>query len=118
MGGSLIALGTIEEELPLSLLVRLRLEGMEDLEEEWDQFSLTEDGNSVIEIGSVNLKKVVEKGERSLVCRLWSDRRMGKDVIRSTMVKIWKVGSSFHFQEINTNMFIIIFLKAIRINGE
>ncbi|XP_042990316.1 uncharacterized protein LOC122317333 [Carya illinoinensis] len=83
---------------------------MEDLEMQWDQFSLTEEENSVIEIGSVDLSEVTKKGELCVVCKLWSDRRVGKDIVRATMAKIWRVDRSFTFQEVSTNLFVITFV--------
>ncbi|XP_042944639.1 uncharacterized protein LOC122278524 [Carya illinoinensis] len=82
---------------------------MKDLESRWDQFSLTEDENSVIEVDSIDLEDAAQKEERRLVCKLWSNRRVGKEVVRSTMTKIWKVSSSFSFQEVSTNLFVIVF---------
>lgn len=64
-----------EGVISLSPILRLRVEGMEDLEEKWDQLSLIEDENSVIEIDSISLETVAEKWERCLVgnCGLTAD---------------------------------------------
>jgi hypothetical protein len=43
------------------------------------------------------------------VSKLRSNHRVGKEVVHSTMAKIWRVYSLFTFQEINTNMFVITF---------
>ncbi|XP_042974862.1 uncharacterized protein LOC122306500 [Carya illinoinensis] len=82
---------------------------MEELESKWDHLSLTEEENSIIELEPASVDLSEERGARSLVGRLWAERRVGKEVIRSTMAKIWRVGRGFGFQEIATNLFVIMF---------
>ncbi|XP_041027053.1 uncharacterized protein LOC121267271 [Juglans microcarpa x Juglans regia] len=49
------------------------------------------------------------KGERSLVGRICADRTIGKDVVRKTIEKIWRVNMSMDFTEIGNNVFVVTF---------
>lgn len=77
-----------EEGASPSICTSLGWEMMEDLEDKWEQLRLMEEENSVIELGIEHLGKVTAEGERSLVGKLQSNRKISKDVIRSTMAKI------------------------------
>lgn len=63
---------------------------------------LSEEEHSVIDLKTDHMDKVLKKGELSLVGRLFSNRVIGSEVVRSTMAKIWKLCKSFSFQEINS----------------
>lgn len=63
----------------------------------------------MIEIGTEDLAKTIEKGDRSLVGKVWLDRRVGKEVLRTTLLKIWRIDGVPHFLEAGLNLFIITF---------
>lgn len=60
----------------------------DDLEEKWEQLNLIEEEHFVIEIGVEDLVKTMDKGDKSLVGKVWSDRRVRKEVLRTTLLKI------------------------------
>lgn len=80
-----------------------------DLDKRWDQLKLTKEKNARIELGTEHMGKVTVERERSLVGKLYSDHKMSKDVIRSTMAMIQRLGGSFVFQGINPNLFVLTF---------
>lgn len=64
-----------------------------------------------IEIG-MKVKELEEwrSGEQcSLIGRTCIDWYISKNVIRTTMLKLWKVHKNVHFNEIRSNTFVIVF---------
>lgn len=60
----------------------------------------------------LNDKEVLEgnkKGEHSLVGKLQANRKRNKEVLQSSLVKIWKTLKSFTIVDIRPNLFIIKF---------
>ncbi|XP_042950114.1 uncharacterized protein LOC122282228 [Carya illinoinensis] len=57
----------------------------------------------------ISMEKAPDKGERSVVGKICSERKIGREVVRSTMEKIWRVERHMEFQEIGNNSFIITF---------
>lgn len=70
---------------------------MEELEDLWSQLRLIEEENSIINLNADQMEEVMEKGEKSLVRNLCSDRVIGKVIVRSTMAKVWRVSKNFTF---------------------
>lgn len=85
---------------------------MDDLKERSDH--LTEEEHSVIEIGVEDLGITTEKRDRSLVEKMWSDCTIGKKVLHTTLMKIWRIGRVPQFLEIRLNLFIITFEFLMR----
>lgn len=56
---------------------------------------------------------VMKKGEKCLVGKFCLDHVVGKEIVRATMAKIWKVNKSFTFHDISPNIFIITFEKQM-----
>lgn len=82
---------------------------IQDLEEMWTQLCLSEEENSVIDLGTEHLGEVMKRGEKSLVGKLCSDCMIDKEEVRSTVTKIWKLGRFFSFQGISPSLFVITF---------
>lgn len=55
------------------------------------------------------LLKGLKRGENCIVGKLHSDRNINKEVIRSTMMKIWNPLQPFTVQNIGPNLFIFCF---------
>lgn len=62
---------------------------MDDIQEKWSRLKLTEDESNVLELDGEGVTETKEKGDRSLVGKLFIDHAVGKEVISSTMAKIW-----------------------------
>lgn len=62
-----------------------------------------------IEVDVEKLSDTIKKGEISLVGKLCTDCLISKEVIRSTITKIWRVSKPFQFQEVSPNLFVITF---------
>ncbi|XP_042944558.1 uncharacterized protein LOC122278436 [Carya illinoinensis] len=83
---------------------------MEDMEEVWRRLKLNDEEDGPIEIQNSDSSLLNLKSERSLVGKVISMRRIGKEVIRSMMERIWKVGKPVEFQEIGSNCYVITFV--------
>lgn len=70
---------------------------------------LPKEENFVIEFDAEHMGNIAVEGERSLVGKLLSDRKMNKEVIRATTSKIWKLRRTFTFHEIISNLFVVTF---------
>ncbi|KAF5445531.1 hypothetical protein F2P56_034577 [Juglans regia] len=82
---------------------------MEEMEEVWKRLKLNDEEDCPIEIRRGVCDSMEQKGERSLIGKIISERRIGKEVARSMMEKVWKVGKPLEFQEIGGNCFVITF---------
>ncbi|KAG2719693.1 hypothetical protein I3760_02G001800 [Carya illinoinensis] len=83
---------------------------MEEMEEVWKCLKLNDEEEQPIEIQQNSIGALRLKGERSLVGKIISDRRIGKEVVRSMMEKVWKVSKPLEFYEIGSNYFVITFV--------
>lgn len=84
---------------------------MEDLEGIWERLNLNEEENSSIDLKLGNSEKNGSRGKCSLVEKVCSNRKVGKDVVYSTMTKIWRVSKPPTFVEIQPNTFVITFVN-------
>lgn len=71
---------------------------MEILEELCGNLCLIEEEKVGIELDGESVDVVKEKGDRSLIGRVCIERVIGKEVIDSTMGKIWRVSYPTTFQ--------------------
>ncbi|KAF5450097.1 hypothetical protein F2P56_030474 [Juglans regia] len=84
---------------------------MEEMEEVWKRLKLNDEEDCPIEIEKGVRGSTELKGEISLVGKIISERRIGKEVARSMMEKVWKVGKPLEFQEIGGNCYVITFVN-------
>jgi hypothetical protein len=58
----------------------------EDLTKLWRNFSLSEEERLGVVVVEQGMHEIGSRGKACMVCKLFSDRLIGKDVIRSTLV--------------------------------
>ncbi|KAF5481617.1 hypothetical protein F2P56_002257 [Juglans regia] len=85
---------------------------MEEIEEVWSRIRLNEEENTLIEVNGGEDESIRRREERSLVGKICSTRRIGKEIVKSTMEKIWRVGKPLDFEEIVFNYFAISLASA------
>lgn len=69
-----------------------------------------EDEDEEIKVDEEKLVEESKKGEYSrLVGKLHAERLVSKDVLRSTLLKIWKKIKPFFFNDINPYLYVITF---------
>lgn len=84
---------------------------MEDLEGIWEKLNLNEDENASIDLQLEDSKKISSRGKCSLVGKVCSNRKIGREAVFSTIMKIWKVSKPPSFVEIRPNTFVITFVN-------
>ncbi|XP_041027018.1 uncharacterized protein LOC121267240 [Juglans microcarpa x Juglans regia] len=85
---------------------------MEEIEEVWSRLRLNEEENTPIDVNGGEEESIRRRGERSLVGKICSPRRIGKEIVKATMEKIWRVGKPLDFEEIGFNCFAITLASA------
>ncbi|XP_035543563.1 uncharacterized protein LOC118347656 [Juglans regia] len=82
---------------------------MDKLHEMWENFQLNEEEGAAIDIEEEGIPKVLRKGDRSLISKIWSDRQIGKNIVETTMAKVWRLSKPAIFTKMGKNIFIITF---------
>ncbi|XP_040987678.1 uncharacterized protein LOC121235396 [Juglans microcarpa x Juglans regia] len=82
---------------------------MDKLHEMWENLQLNEEEGVAIDIEVEGIPKVLHKGDRSLISKIWSDRQIGKNIIETTMAKVWRLSKPAIFIEMGKNIFVITF---------
>ncbi|XP_042939567.1 uncharacterized protein LOC122274609 [Carya illinoinensis] len=82
---------------------------MEEMARIWERLKLSEEENTPVGVQCISMEKARDKEERSVVGKICSERKIGREVVRSTMEKISRVERHMEFQEIGNNSFIITF---------
>ncbi|XP_042942844.1 uncharacterized protein At4g02000-like [Carya illinoinensis] len=82
---------------------------MEGIEEKWKQFNLTEEEDVTLDSPNGEREDVQQKGDRSLIGKVCTERGVGRDVIAKTMARIWRISKRAIFQEVERNVFVITF---------
>lgn len=82
---------------------------MDHLEQGWKKFTLSNEENKEILIDEKQLIKESKKGDWSVLGKLHAERFINKEVIPSTMSKIWKTSGSFDFLDVCLNTFNVKF---------
>lgn len=81
----------------------------DDLTKRWENFSLSEEESLEVEIHNDALEDIVTKGKSCLVGKLIAERIVGKDTIRSTLVRGWKPEGAVSFKTLGNNLFLVEF---------
>ncbi|XP_041011254.1 uncharacterized protein LOC121255023 [Juglans microcarpa x Juglans regia] len=82
---------------------------MERIEEMWGHLKLTKDEDEPIELEEEAREEVHRKCEWCLIGKFYMERSIGRAIVESTMVKIWRVGKQATVKEVGPNVFIITF---------
>lgn len=75
---------------------------------------LTEEENTTIVLNRETVEEAQRKGDRSLVGKLCMNWSIGKEVIASTIAKVWKLKMSkpVVFHEFGPNVFVTLAIHA------
>lgn len=84
----------------------------EDLSKLWKNFSLSEEESSGVEAFDQGMQGTVDHGKNCLVGKLISDRVIGKDAIKSTLIRGWKPAGTSVFKVLGDNLFLVEFEYA------
>jgi hypothetical protein len=75
----------------------------------WGKFTLTEEEEVVEEIPEEEISKIGVNGLTCLVGKLMANRIIGRDTIRTKMVRGWKPTKNVAFKTLGENVFLITF---------
>lgn len=82
---------------------------MENLEEKWWQLKLTDIESNEILIEEDFVQEEIKKEVNSLVRKLHSERFINKEVLKNTMVKVWRTSKPFSIINICPKIFAVKF---------
>lgn len=82
---------------------------MEEMEGKWERLRLTEEEDRVFAADDSIPNALEDRGDRSLVGRVTTERSVGKWVLESTMAKVWRISQPASFREVRPNVFVITF---------
>jgi hypothetical protein len=77
----------------------------EDLTKLRRNFSLSEEESLGVEVVEQGMHEIGSRGKAFMVCNLFSDRLIGKDAIRSTLVRAWRPEGTLVFKALGDNIF-------------
>ncbi|GLT62547.1 hypothetical protein SLA2020_351770 [Shorea laevis] len=80
-----------------------------DLTKLMGNFSLSEAESVGVEVQVESLEGAVTRGKSCLVGKLIADRVVSKEIIKSTLIRGWKLTGPCTFKVIGANLFIIEF---------
>jgi hypothetical protein len=81
----------------------------EDLSKLWQNFSLSGEENLGVEAIDQGMQDVVVRGQSCLVGKLISDRIIGKDALKSTLIRGWRPYGTSTFKVLDDNLFLVEF---------
>lgn len=90
---------------------------MENLETRWQQLYLSNEEDHSIIVHIVQLTKEINRRKTSIIGRLHVERVISKEIIRSSMMKIWKTTCPCSIFYIQPNTFIFFFDSVEDLNG-
>lgn len=61
---------------------------MDNVEQHWKQLKLREDGNTYIVVYNTAQVVSIRRGNNSIIGKLHSNRKINKEILRNTMLKI------------------------------
>jgi hypothetical protein len=80
-----------------------------DLSNLLENFSLLEEENETFIIQEKDLIETVSRGQLCLVGKLLADRVVSKEIIKSTLLRGWKLTGTSSFKVLGENLFVIEF---------
>lgn len=85
---------------------------MEDLQDAWSKIDLNEEESIEIETVDLDIEEIRNCERRCLLRKVCANRRVGLEVLRSTMLKVWKVDKAVTFKFLGENLFAVMFVKT------
>ena len=95
----------------LSRVFLLRAMG-DELLNLWANLSLSKVEDGELEIQSTVVKEVVQRGQLCIVGKLVSERMISKEIIKNTLMRLWRFKRNFTFKVLAENLFLIEFEVA------
>jgi hypothetical protein len=81
----------------------------DDLARQWGKLTLREDENLGIVIKNQTVSPLVQRGGSCMVGKLLAERTVGKEILKTPMIRAWKPTGSVSFKMLGPNLFLIDF---------
>ncbi|XP_062173686.1 uncharacterized protein LOC133879165 [Alnus glutinosa] len=81
----------------------------DDLADMWRNFSLMEEENVGVSVGSDELEPLVSRGEACVVVKIQSDRVIPKDFFKTPLLRAWRPSGAVSFRVLGENLFLADF---------
>lgn len=75
----------------------------------WKDFSLSEAESLEVEVPDIGIGNITPRGSSCLVGKLLADRIIGKDTIKSMVVRGWQPSGTMVFKNLGNNLFLMEF---------
>ncbi|XP_042952130.1 uncharacterized protein At4g02000-like [Carya illinoinensis] len=82
---------------------------MEDLAEKWKEMRLLDEEKAAIEIDDELPRELLLKEQRTLLGKFCSPRLISKEVLETTLAKVWRISRRAQFTEVSLNIFTLVF---------
>jgi hypothetical protein len=81
----------------------------EDMSRLWERFNLMEEEDEEVVAPEIEVMPMVDRGSACVVGKLLADRLVGKEVIKTPLIRAWQPTKSVTFKTLGTNLFLIDF---------
>jgi hypothetical protein len=78
----------------------------------WANFSLAEDEDGELEIQTTEVKGIINQGQLCIIGKLLSERIISKEMIKETLLRLWRIKKPFTFKILGENLFLMEFEEA------
>jgi hypothetical protein len=82
---------------------------VEELTKQWGKLMLREDENPRIVIQEQSVTQLVQQGQACLIGKLLTERSIGKEILKTPMIRVWRPTGRVTFKTLGTNLFLIEF---------
>jgi hypothetical protein len=79
----------------------------EDLAKQWERFNLLDVETKEVEASDATMEPLVSRGTACAVGKLLADRTVGKEVLKTPMVRAWQPTGWVSFKTLGPNLFLI-----------
>ena len=81
----------------------------EDLAKQWERFNLLDVETEEVEAPDATLEPLVDRGTACAVGKLLADRTVGKEILKTPMIRAWHPTGWVSFKTLGPNLFLIEF---------
>ncbi|XP_059428617.1 uncharacterized protein LOC132162401 [Corylus avellana] len=81
----------------------------EELSRLWENLPLMEEGGADLAIGEADIAPVATRGNACIVGKLLADRIVGKDILKTPLIRAWHPSDRVTFKSLGANLFLIEF---------
>jgi hypothetical protein len=81
----------------------------EDMSRMWERFNLMEEEDEEVVAPEIEIEPMVNRGSACVVGKLLADRSVGKEIIKTPLIRAWQPTKGVTFKTLGTNLYLIDF---------